>query len=41
MIRYANIKEEVLITIATISDISYAWEIINEYVGSMQKRIKK
>ncbi|KAL0488232.1 WASH complex subunit strumpellin [Acrasis kona] len=41
MIRYVNIKEEVLVNIATISDVSYAWEIINDYVGSMQKRIKK
>jgi WASH complex subunit strumpellin len=41
MIRYVNIKEEVLVNIATISDISYAWEVINDYVDSMQKRIKK
>ncbi len=41
MIRYVNIKEEVLVNIGTISDISYAWEIINDYVDSMQKRIKK
>lgn len=41
MIRYVNIKEAVMVTIATISDVSYAWEIINDYVDSMQKRIKK
>jgi WASH complex subunit strumpellin len=41
MIRYVNIKEAGMVNIATISDISYAWEIINDYVDSMQKRIKK
>jgi WASH complex subunit strumpellin len=41
MIRYVNIKEEIQETIAIISDISYAWEIINDYVSLMQVRIKK
>lgn len=41
MIRYVNIKEDVMATISTISDISYAWEIINDYISSMQSRIKK
>jgi hypothetical protein len=33
------VKEEVLFVIALVSDISYGWEIINDYVGKMQKRI--
>lgn len=41
MIRYVNIRESVVVTAATISDVSYAWEIINDYVDSMQSRIKK
>jgi WASH complex subunit strumpellin len=41
MIRYVNVKDDVMITISTISDISYAWEIINDYVVSMQLKIKK
>ena len=41
MIRYVNVKDDVMITISTISDISYAWEIINDYVDSMQSKIKK
>jgi WASH complex subunit strumpellin len=41
MIRYVNIKEEVQETIAIISDISYGWELINDYVPLMQERIKK
>ncbi|KAL9649133.1 hypothetical protein ABK040_004155 [Willaertia magna] len=41
MIRYVNIKQSILIGIAICSDISYAWEIIIEYVNAMQLRIKK
>ena len=41
MIRYVNIKESVLVTIANVSDISYAWEAINQYVESMQAKIKE
>eukprot|EP01027_Heterolobosea_sp_BB2_P007140 GEZU01010652.1.p1 GENE.GEZU01010652.1~~GEZU01010652.1.p1 ORF type:complete len:835 (-),score=235.13 GEZU01010652.1:84-2588(-) len=41
MIRFVNIKEEVLVTIATVSDISYAWDAINSYVDSMQAKIKE
>ncbi|EFC38863.1 predicted protein [Naegleria gruberi] len=41
MIRYVNIRESVLVGIAIVSDISYAWEIVGDYVKSMQRRIKK
>lgn len=33
MIRTINIQEEVLITIDTVADLSYAWEIIDNYTG--------
>ena len=32
MIRTINIKEEVLITIQIVGDLSYAWDIIDRYV---------
>lgn len=41
MIRTINIKEEVLITIEIVADVSYAWEIIDSYTGFMQQGIKK
>ncbi len=41
MLRIVNIKEEVLAIIDVVADISYGWEIINDYVRLMQARIKK
>ncbi|WAR23300.1 WASC5-like protein [Mya arenaria] len=41
MIRTINIKEEVLINMEFIADLSYAWEIIDSYTGYMQEGIKK
>lgn len=32
MIRTINIKEEVLITMQIVGDLSYAWQIIDRYV---------
>ncbi|XP_031552063.1 WASH complex subunit 5-like [Actinia tenebrosa] len=40
MIRTINIKEEVLITIQLVADLSYAWTIIDSYSGFMQQGIK-
>ncbi|XP_020897630.1 WASH complex subunit 5 [Exaiptasia diaphana] len=40
MIRTINIKEEVLITIQLVADLSYAWNIIDSYSGFMQQGIK-
>eukprot|EP01113_Clastostelium_recurvatum_P044787 TRINITY_DN759_c0_g1_i3.p1 TRINITY_DN759_c0_g1~~TRINITY_DN759_c0_g1_i3.p1 ORF type:complete len:1198 (+),score=276.33 TRINITY_DN759_c0_g1_i3:52-3645(+) len=40
MIRIVNVKEEVLITLGLVADISYAWDIIDNYVDLMQKGIK-
>ena len=31
MLRTINVKEEVLIAMQTIGDLSYAWEIIDNY----------
>lgn len=41
MIRTINIKEEVLISMQIIGDLSYAWEIIDSYTRIMQEGIKK
>ncbi|EAN79204.1 hypothetical protein, conserved [Trypanosoma brucei brucei TREU927] len=44
MIRYINIENKVLITIATVGDVSYAWESMayyNNYVIAMQLKIKQ
>ena len=32
MIRVINIKEEVLVTIEIVADVSYAWELIDRYI---------
>ena len=32
MIRVINIKEEVLVTIEIVADVSYAWELIGRYI---------
>nr|XP_054772878.1 LOW QUALITY PROTEIN: WASH complex subunit 5-like [Lytechinus pictus] len=40
MIRTINIKEEVLITMQIVADVSYAWEIIDNYTPFMQQGIK-
>lgn len=41
MIRTINIKEEVLITIEIVADLSYAWNIMDSYTGYMQQGIKR
>lgn len=41
MIRTINVKEEVLIQIQIIGDLSYAWYIIDNYTQFMQNLIKK
>ncbi|XP_037498148.1 WASH complex subunit 5 [Rhipicephalus sanguineus] len=40
MLRVINVKEEVLVTLEVIADLSYAWEIIDSYTPFMQKGIK-
>lgn len=41
MIRTVNIKEEVMITLQIVGDLSYAWELIDTYTSIMQEGIKK
>ncbi|CAG5129653.1 unnamed protein product, partial [Candidula unifasciata] len=41
MIRTINIKEEVLITIEIVADLSYAWNIMDSYTDYMQQGIKR
>ncbi|XP_078609635.1 WASH complex subunit 5-like [Branchiostoma floridae x Branchiostoma japonicum] len=41
MIRTINIKEEVLINMSIVGDLSYAWNIIDNYTGHMQQGIKR
>lgn len=41
MLRTINIKEDTLITIQIVADLSYSWEIIDGYTEFMQSGIKK
>jgi WASH complex subunit strumpellin len=41
MLRIVNVKEEVLVVVGLAGDLSYAWQIINDYVPSMQATIKR
>uniref|UniRef100_A0A8C5DMK5 WASH complex subunit 5 n=1 Tax=Gouania willdenowi TaxID=441366 RepID=A0A8C5DMK5_GOUWI len=40
MIRTINIKEEVLITMEIVGDLSYAWQIIDSFTSIMQESIR-
>lgn len=40
MIRIVNVKEEIMVTLSIVADISYGWDIINNYVDLMQEGIK-
>ncbi|PSN50014.1 WASH complex subunit 5 [Blattella germanica] len=41
MIRTGNIKEDVLITLQIVGDLSYAWDIVDTYTIIMQEGIKR
>lgn len=41
MLRNMNIKEDMLITMQIIGDLSYAWELIDTYTKIMQTGIQK
>lgn len=41
MIRLVNVKGDLIVSISTISDISYAWEIIHDYIEAMQVKIRE
>ncbi|MBN3315330.1 WASC5 protein, partial [Atractosteus spatula] len=40
MIRTINIKEEFLITMQIVGDLSYAWQLIDSFTGIMQESIR-
>ena len=40
MVRTVNVTEQVEADIGTISDMSFAWELIRDYVGDMHERIR-
>ena len=40
IMRTVNVKEEILITIQLVADLSYAWELMSKYVPLMQSLIK-
>lgn len=39
MVRIMQIKKEIVQNIYTIVDFSYAWEVINNYLSSLQKTV--
>ena len=41
MVRSMNIKEDILISMQIIGDLSYAWEIIDSYTSLMQMEVKR
>eukprot|EP01087_Luapelamoeba_hula_P013132 TRINITY_DN3739_c0_g1_i1.p1 TRINITY_DN3739_c0_g1~~TRINITY_DN3739_c0_g1_i1.p1 ORF type:complete len:1176 (-),score=252.84 TRINITY_DN3739_c0_g1_i1:43-3570(-) len=41
MLRIVNIREQYLVTLQAVADLSYAWLIIANYISLMQERIKK
>jgi WASH complex subunit strumpellin len=41
MIRTVNVKHEVLSILENVSDFSYAWETVNDYLSVFHERIKK
>jgi WASH complex subunit strumpellin len=41
MVRAVNVRDEVMTVIESVSDLSYAWECIGDYVGILHHRIKR
>ena len=41
MLRTVNVKEQILVTIQLVSDISYAWQLVDGFVDRMQELIKR
>ena len=40
MIKISNVKEETVINLDIVGDLSYAWELIDAYTTKMQEGIK-
>ena len=41
MIRVVNVTDTIVARLATVSDLSYAWEIVNDYIGSFHDRVRR
>ena len=41
MIRVVNVRESTLVTLSVVSDMSYAWESIDDYTELMRSRIER
>lgn len=41
MVRTVRIRDEVMGIIETVSDLSYAWEIINDFMNLLHQRVKR
>ncbi|KAJ6239983.1 wash complex subunit 5 [Anaeramoeba flamelloides] len=41
MLRTLNVKEEFLNNLSIVSDMTYAWKIMNDYIPLIQQKIKK
>lgn len=41
IMRTVNVKEEILITIQLVADLSYGWELMDKSVPLMQSLVKK
>mmetsp|Transcript_19340 Transcript_19340/g.68391 ORF Transcript_19340/g.68391 Transcript_19340/m.68391 type:complete len:1156 (-) Transcript_19340:124-3591(-) len=39
MVRTVNVKDEVMDTLLVVSDLAYAWDVIDDYMREMHKRI--
>ena len=41
MIRVVNVTDTVVARLSTVSDLSYAWEIVNDYIDSFHERVRR
>jgi WASH complex subunit strumpellin len=41
MVRVVNVKEDVLVALGIISDMSYAWRLVLDFVPLMQRRVQR
>lgn len=41
MMRVLNVREGVLVTLSIVSDMAFAWDVINDYTDLMRARIQR
>jgi WASH complex subunit strumpellin len=41
MVRVVNVKEDVLVALGIVSDMSYAWRLVHDFVPMMQRRVQR